>query len=325
MAYEKYVKQEFVDYPDANATVLKAEHLEHIEAGLVAMEECVEQAQADIENIQNENQYSISAERFEEASSAIGGSPVTGVRVYISKRIVDSEGNISFEDYYTDVYDGNDGATVHGLSIYPFDPGNADLSGNVDVADVTITIPDDGRWLQTGDFLVTASGKIYRVTQVGAAGDYFTVEQFTSLGGSSGGGGTLCVTVTDTYGDTMTADKTVDELLEAYNNGMTLVCRADVGNGNYLTYQLYGVNTADKEVVFAFEFVFGGESITQSTLNFTEDGVEIKTSSVSQVRAIPYGGTPGQVLTIADDSSLVWADPPSGGTSTIPSAEEVGF
>lgn len=140
---------------------------------------------------------------------------------------------------------------------------------------------------------------------------------------SGSGGGTLCVTVTDTYSDAMTADKTVDELLEAYNNGMTLVCRADVGNGNYLTFQLYGVNTADKEVVFAFEFVFGGESITQSTLNFTEDGVEIKTSSVSQVRAVPYGGTPGQVLTVADDGSLAWADPTGG--SSVASAEGVAF
>lgn len=39
----------------------------------------------------------------------------------------------------------------------------------------------------------------------------------------------------------------------------------------------------------------------------------------------PSGGTAGQVLTIAEDGSVVWADPTGGGTSTIPSAEGVGF
>lgn len=39
----------------------------------------------------------------------------------------------------------------------------------------------------------------------------------------------------------------------------------------------------------------------------------------------PSGGTAGQVLTIAEDGSVVWADPTGSGTSTIPSAEGVGF
>lgn len=122
---------------------------------------------------------SISAERFEEASSAIGGSPVTGVRITISEQISETEMSYS----YVDVYDGSDGATVNGLSVYPFVPGDADLSGSIDFEDVSVTIPS-GRWLQAGDLLLADTGELYRVTLVYVDGSSFKAELFTTLGGS---------------------------------------------------------------------------------------------------------------------------------------------
>lgn len=186
MAYENYVKQTFVDYPDADATVLKKEHLDHIEDGIVALEGAVAQVESDVTLIKQSGAPSVSATRFEagENENLSPLDPRGGVEVTINTMEFKEDGSVEAtyaSEYVFDGYDGAPGAA--GLSIYPFDPGDTDLSGSVDLSDVTITRPD-GRYLQVGDFLLTEAGTLYRVASMTVDGGTITVEEYTTLGGS---------------------------------------------------------------------------------------------------------------------------------------------
>lgn len=113
-------------------------------------------------------------------------------------------------------------------------------------------------------------------------------------------------------------DKTVDELLEAYNNGMSLLGRI---LNDTVIYQLYSVDTTAKQFVFYCPYAFAGEGITLSLKSLTASGVETIEVAISEGDKLPTGGTDGQFLTLTD-GSLVWADLPeqeaelpTGGTS----------
>lgn len=153
------------------------------------------------------------------------------------------------------------------------------------------------------------------------------------------GGGTFYVTVTDS-----TADKTVDELLEAYNNGMTLVCLLNTGDTSLIAYHLQGVDTENKEVLFSWTYAFEDEAITIAYIIFTEDGIKQNTVSINEGDSLPSGsdgqfltlsggapawanlpeaeaelptgGTDGQVLTLVSGSPA-WADASGGGAGVM--------
>lgn len=189
MAYENYVKQTFVDYPDADATNLKKEHLDHIEDGIVALEGEVAQTQSDVTLIKQSGAPSVSAERFEgDTSGNLGADPRGGIELTISTMEFKEDGTVEATIATEKVYDGYDGDAVHGLSIYPFDPGSVDLSGQFKLSAVTITRPD-GRYLQVGDFLLTEAGTLYRVASMTVDGGTITVEEYTSVKGDTGPAG----------------------------------------------------------------------------------------------------------------------------------------
>lgn len=138
------------------------------------------------------------------------------------------------------------------------------------------------------------------------------------------------VTVTKTD-DTYSADKTVDELLEAYNAGKTLVCIYSYSNNTiHNVYELSGVRLEASEVTFkrlvplslmrsyVQHLVITADGVTANTVYLLPDGAtggQVLTYSGSMLKwadvptELPTGGTSGQVLTIGSDGSPVWADP----------------
>lgn len=128
-------------------------------------------------------------------SGGSGGSvSINAVRVNSSRpgvkiTITQDDGDGNSSSTVTFVYDGAKGKDgANGLSVYPFAPGDADLSGVIPID--TVIIPD-GRKLQVGDFLITTGGEIYRVTtaynaQVGG----FEAEYFITISGGLPAGGT---------------------------------------------------------------------------------------------------------------------------------------
>lgn len=115
----------------------------------------------------------------------------------------------------------------------------------------------------------------------------------------------------DATGDTVyvnldSPDKTVDELLEAYNNGMSLLGRI---LNDTVIYQLYSVDTSAKQFVFYCPYAFAGEGITLSLKSLTASGVETIEVAISEGDKLPTGGTDGQFLTLTD-GSLAWANLP---------------
>lgn len=123
---------------------------------------------------------SISAKRFEagENENVSALDPRGGIELTIMKSGTDANGEAVNEMYQEIVFDGYDGATVHGLSMYTFAPGSNNVSGTLPLS--TVAIPD-GRALQNGDFLLTTDGKIYKVTTVYVDGSGFKVALYTTI------------------------------------------------------------------------------------------------------------------------------------------------
>lgn len=138
------------------------------------------------------------------------------------------------------------------------------------------------------------------------------------------------VTVTKTD-DTYSADKTVDELLEAYNAGKTLVCiYSNSNNTLHNAYELSSVRPETSEITFKRLFplssmrsyaqylVITADGVTEKNVYLLPDGAtagQVLTYSGSTLKwvdvptELPTGGTAGQVLTVLEDDSVGWADP----------------
>lgn len=112
------------------------------------------------------------------------------------------------------------------------------------------------------------------------------------------------VAVTETDG-TYTADKTSEELLEAYNAGKTLVCKYPWVSGNKLIAPLWMANTYTSSFVFR---VLYKESDQSRLINIVING---KGVSVSVFTVFPEEGTEGQILT-KTATGVAWGDAPSG-------------
>lgn len=133
---------------------------------------------------------------------------------------------------------------------------------------------------------------------------------------ASGGGGVFVVKLAYDDSGTLTADKTIDDIIEAYNAGYLIRAVGDLwGVGIYFHLPLATVSETGKMAVFSLTSVVVRDSTSVMAGNYTEnDQVIITESGVSYETlgtgiGLPFGGTAGQVLTIGDDGSPVWADP----------------
>lgn len=350
MAYEQYVKQTFVDYPDAEATVLKKEHMDHIEAGIVALESHTLDVESDVILIKQSGAPSVSAARFEagENENISALDPRGGVEITIMTTEFKEDGTteVTYDSKY--VFDGYDGATVPGLSIYPFDPGSNNVSGALPFS--TVTIPD-GRTLQVNDFLLTTDGEIYKVTLVYADYSGFKVELFTTLEAADGADGKSAYAYAVEGGYTGTeaefAAKLAAELPVEGTEGQILtktaegVAWGDAPSGTFVvtvTDHSSGEYTADKgfyeiqaavddgmEVVLSagggrylykltdaagsyFEFASTYKNAAHSLMIFTDDYVQYTETALGA--ELPEDGTPGQYLSLDAGGIPVWADLP---------------
>lgn len=185
------------------------------------------------------------------------------------------------------------------------------------VIETGTVFPSDGT---DGQVLTLVSGSPAWADASGGGAEKFVIN---STGLSSGDG---------QAGSIYTVDKTIAEINEAYNAGKDLAfCITDtvedmatklvlpfvqyIGDGSWVMYSFGGTGGAESVTSFAV-LVYeadGGTAVARLV-----GSAEVPTTT------LPTGGTAGQVLTIADDGSVVWADP-TGGTGSVASAEGVEF
>lgn len=150
----------------------------------------------------------------------------------------------------------------------------------------------------------------------------------------SGGGGaishfiikTVQKTVTGAYSQ-YTIDRTMEEVLAAYNAGYSLELRVSGFEGVIVPISLpFLTAVTGTSNTFYFGADLGYYTETGSGFQahiFEYDGVAYVNVQYKTFTAVPTGGTAGQVLTVLDDGSVGWADPTGG--SSVASAEGVAF
>lgn len=174
-----------------------------------------------------------------------------------------------------------------------------------------------------------------------------------SGGGGSGGSDDLLVVRISGLGTSaspFSADKTLDEVIEAYQAGKAVIAvvkdiQLHSGSSQSLAlrcmnlsyYSYYESTSSSTGITTKYEVAYFCSSYTVNSVGTTHcyvqnvyimwrrntpssgSVVETISSSTSTTYTIPYGGKTGQILSKNDDNSygfnMKWIDPPSGGSS----------
>lgn len=146
----------------------------------------------------------------------------------------------------------------------------------------------------------------------------------------------MYITVTGNAIDGYTADKTIDELLDAYENGKHLACILVESNTRNL-YGLHAVNIVARQVTFQRLVAYPNTKSPVQRIGITNLGVTVSNQYMlpgdaesGQVLTysggllkwapipdeLPTTGTDGQVLTLVSGSPA-WADASGGGAGVL--------
>lgn len=189
--------------------------------------------------------------------------------------------------------------------------------GGSECTEYTGSIPDGYESLE--DWYLAECDKLYRWQIIGGE---LTLDKDAEApaddsSSGTGTGGVLCVTLTDAGSGAYTADKTIDEIIKAYNNGYEVVAAGKIYSFSDTIYRYPLISISESKKVAIFEcttvaqygdsYGMSGYISSVDHIEITEDGVSFTTNETNV--GLPTGGTSGQVLTIGSDGSPVWADP----------------
>ena len=94
---------------------------------------------------------------------------------------------------------------------------------------------------------------------------------------AGGGGGAFRVTFTSTDGETFTADKTLDEVLAAYEQDMLIEGVMDTGNGGIVLQPAKVVLGGMRQIDFIAFQIVGSLAVTLWDVNYhCENGITMK-------------------------------------------------